>query len=146
MDEESAGCAGFTVKFREEAGTVGAGGGNASRLVDKVLQFGMFVGPASGADLGPELRFFRTDDAHFYVFAGRKFLDGPVHYVADLNRAVATGTEQAERRDASKGAHFVEHLRAAVAEEALYYIQRVRGQLLKETESEGLRDRRTGAV
>src|SRR5271166_1770806 len=112
MDEESAGCAGFTVKFREEAGTVGAGGGNASRLVDKVLQFRMFVGPASGADLGPELRFVRTDYAHVYFPGSRRLLHWPVHYVADLNRAVVAGTEQAECRNARKRAHFVEHFRA----------------------------------
>jgi len=72
--------------------------------------------------------------------------NGPIENIADLDRVVAAGTEQAQRSGSGKRAYFMMHLSAAVEEEALDGVQRGGGQFLENARSESLRDWRADAI
>src|SRR5271165_3376753 len=139
----------LAIQLGEKAGTLRAGGGNAAHLIYKILKFRMFVGPAPGADLAPELRFFRTDNAranaNVAVF-GHGFFYRPIHDVTDLDRSVLAGTQQCQRSGSHERTHLVKHFRPAVEKKALDRIERRRTQLLKEAEPKGLRDGRADGI
>ena len=64
MDREHASGARFAVKLREKARTVLARRSDLAKLHKKRQKFRMFVRPAPGADVSPELRVLRTGNAH----------------------------------------------------------------------------------
>src|SRR5258705_13504644 len=102
MDTQRAGCAGLIVNLGEEAQTLLACRGDRPDLPEKAQKLRMFVRPAPGAYVGPELRLVRTDTAHLDigVVCSRGHLNWPIEHVADLDRFVIPGAQQVERRDA----------------------------------------------
>src|SRR6185437_16481014 len=104
----------------------------------------MFISPSLGAYVGPELRIFRTDNAHRnipVIFASR-FLNGPVEDVADFHGPVVAGAQQVQRLDAHQRAYLVKCGRAAVEKKSLDHMERGRAQRLEYAESETLRNGR----
>jgi hypothetical protein len=79
----------------------------------KIQKFRMFVCPAPRAYVGPELRLFRTDDAHrklALVFSCGPF-DGSVKDAADLDRPVVVRTKQVHCRGPHERAYFMKDRR-----------------------------------
>ena len=81
----------------------------------------MFVRPTAGADIGPQLCFFRTDESYAdrTVVLSRRLLDGPIKDVAELDRPIVAGAEQLQRGNPSKWAHLMRNRSSAIQEEVL---------------------------
>jgi len=148
MHTQHASGAGLTVNLCEEAQTLLACSRDVPDLQNKIQEIRMFVGPASGANVIPKLRFFRIDYAYadMGVFFKCGSLDRAIEDVADLDRPVVAGAEQAQRSGPRERTHFMKHRRTAVEKEALDHIQRGRAQFLEYAESETLSDRRVDTV
>src|SRR5581483_4472359 len=125
MEAERTCGAGFALKFGEEAQSLLRCRRNGPKLQKRIQEFRMFLGPASCVYISPELRSFRTDEADSDVASsfGRWFPHSPIEDVTYFDRPVVPGTKHVERSNSCKRAHFVEHRRAAIEEEALDRIQ-----------------------
>ena len=101
MDTQRSGRARLPVDFGQKAVALVASGGNGAGLKTEIEQFGMFMGPAARADLIPQRRFYRFDDAH--RGAGwdglSSLVDRAEQDITDLDGAVVAGAQQVQRGD-----------------------------------------------
>src|SRR5262249_44145735 len=108
----------------------------------------MLVCPPFCANVSPELRFLRTDDAHINCTLefSPVLLDTLIKDVADLERPVVARAEQIQRVDSGKRTHFVKNGRTLAVKEVLHYFQSRRSQILEKTEPKALSDWRSDAI
>ncbi len=156
MDTQHTGSTGLSVNLSQKADSLLAGRSYYAQFLHDLGQLRVVMRPAAGADFAPESGFLPLNSAHcdtacFCVSASfcmrlQGICDWLEKNAAQLDWPIVTPAEEIESISANKWADFMLHGRPAVKEKPFNLIQHCPIQILKESQAEGLGDRRVCAI